>query len=202
MHFKTIKNYLPIFLIITTVIYSQSKSNFEVVESLVSNSISKINFNTNNVNDEGLSFKFNSPNDYEILKSSIIRDLQKMGIKVKEDSSNSGDKLNYNLVEIKVNYPEMFRDGLFGEYLVTRNVSLDGSYFFSIGKRINDVINFKYTAQDTIPYSDITNVENIAYSFTTAEIPEEPFISSSLEPILAVGTAAIAVYLFFNVRSK
>ena len=63
-------------------------------------------------------------------------------------------------------------------------------------------LGYKYNFSDTVALSNINNLQNIAYSFTSPEIPNEPFFSSLLEPTIAIGTAAVAVYLFFNIRSK
>jgi len=38
--------------------------------------------------------------------------------------------------------------------------------------------------------------------FTRAELPPEPFFSGLLEPAVAIGSAAVAIYLLFAVRSK
>ena len=151
---------------------------------------------------ENVYLKFTSADDYQILKNMIISSLQKNKINLVEDASKTEIALNYSLIEIKSSYPEMFRDGLFGEYLVKRNVSLSGSYFLSSENNIGKVNRFNYSIEDTVVFDDLNRIENIAYSFTSAELPEEPFFSSTLEPVIAIGTAAVAVYLFFNVRSK
>ena len=94
----------------------------------------------------------------------------------------------------------MFRDGFLGEYFVLRKISLSGSYNFS-GKKIFTQ-DFSYLLQDTVGVDDITLLENSAYPFTQGKLPPEPFFSGILEPLVAVGTAALAVILFFTIRSK
>lgn len=57
---------------------------------------------------------------------------------------------------------------------------------------------------DKISRDDINNIENKAYEFTTADVPERDnwFYKSIIEPVIVVGTAAVAVILLFTVRSQ
>ena len=196
------KNFIPIFFIFNLVLFSQTKTNLEIVDSLIFSSISDISRKIDIDEKENVYLKFIAADDYQILKNIVISSLQKNKVNLVEDASMTDITLNYNLIEIKTSYPEMFRDGLFGEYLAERNVSLNGSYFLVNEKSIGKVNSFNYSIEDTVVYDDINQLENIAYSFTSAELPEEPFFSSTLEPVIAIGTAAVAAYLFFNVRSK
>lgn len=187
------------FLVIYSVSTAQSKTNLELVDSLIHISINDLALNINN--EKLNTLIFNSSVDYSVLKSTVIRYLQNNNFELSEDLNNH-DKINYTLEEIKINYSEVFRDGLFGAYLVGRSANIAGSYFKSSDGRIEDTRKFNFTLKDSVLYSDISRLDNIAYKFSSAEIPEEPFFSSALEPVIAIGTAAVAVYLFFNIRSK
>jgi hypothetical protein len=48
----------------------------------------------------------------------------------------------------------------------------------------------------------VKSLENQALPFTKGEVPPEPLFSSLLEPAVALGTAAVVIYLFFSIRSK
>lgn len=187
------------FLVIYSVSTAQSKTNLELVDSLIHISINDLALNIGN--EKLNTLIFNSSDDYSVLKSTVIRYLQNNNFELSEDLNNH-NKLNYTLEEIKINYSEVFRDGLFGAYLVGRSANIAGSYFKSSDGRIEDTRKFNFTLKDSVLYSDISRLDNIAYKFSSAEIPEEPFFSSALEPVIAIGTAAVAVYLFFNIRSK
>ena len=52
-----------------------------------------------------------------VLKSKIIANLQKQEFRFAEDSENS-QQLNYNIDEVKINYLEIFKDGLLGVILL------------------------------------------------------------------------------------
>lgn len=175
------------------------KTNFELVDSLMLMSIE--NIAENESTSEMYLIDFNASNDYLILKSKVISNLQKYGFRLTDDSVNN-QILNYNLDEVKISYSEIFKDGLFGGYLVKRSAYIKGTYFINKSNILENSKEFYFTLSDSVNLTEISNLENIAYSFTKADLPEEPFFSSTLEPVIAIGTAAVAVYLFFNIRSK
>lgn len=194
--------FLLITLISIFVINQQNfaqKTNFELVDSLILMSAKNIAENENT--SQTYSLEFNGSSDYLVLKTKIIANLQKHGFRLTEKPDNN-QVLNYNIDEVKISYSEIFKDGIFGSYLVERSTYLRGSYFINNLNILEDSRTFYYTLSDSVLVSEISNLENIAYSFTRADLPEEPFFSSTLEPIIAIGTAAVAVYLFFNIRSK
>jgi hypothetical protein len=192
-------NILIIFFIVLSSFSAQTKTNFEMIDSLLFVSTEKIAGELNKEEDYFL--EFIAADDYEILKSKIIQFLKLRDFNI-NDSENAQNKLLYNLEEVKINYTDVFKDGLFGTYLVKRESHLDGSFYLSKNGNIGDVNSFNHFLADTVLYSEISQLDNIAYSFTSADLPEEPFFSSTLEPVIAIGTAAVAVYLFFNIRSR
>jgi hypothetical protein len=177
----------------------QSKTNFKMVDSLIHISVNEISKNISN--DRTYNLIFNGSEDYSILKSKVINYLQQYEVELKKNGKGLVD-INYNFNEASISYSEIFKDGLFGNYLVKRRAEIVGSYFTTYENSISRSIDFNYNLEDSVLYSEISRIENIAYSFTTSEVPEEPFFSSTLEPVIAIGTAAVAAYLFFNIRSK
>lgn len=192
-------NICIIFLVAFTCVFAQSKTNFEIIDSLIYLSTESISDELNQ--NEEYFLEFIGAADYEILKSKVIQFLKYKDIRIAE-SENNQNKLTYNLEEVKINYNDVFKDGLFGTYLAKREAYLNGSFFLTKNGNIDDVSSFNNSLVDTVLYSEVSQLENIAYSFTSAELPDEPFFSSTLEPAIAIGTAAVAVYLFFNIRSR
>ena len=78
-------------------------------------------------------------------------------------------------------------------------MELSGNYFISNQSQVKD---FKLTVVDTVNVENVQELENRSYPFTQGELPPEPFFSSLLEPIVAIGAAATVIILFFSVRSK
>lgn len=185
-------------LIALTNLNAQTKTNFELISQLVNESVNDISgMNTS----KDYTLEFVGADDYKIFEVKLIQALKSKNITIVKENKLS-DKLTYSLGEIKIIYDNVFKDGIFGNYLVKRDAAIKGSYFLTNSGNMNDVIPFNYYVSDTVLYSDISKLDNIAYSFSTSELPEEPFFSSTIEPAIAIGTAAVAVYLFFNIRSR
>jgi hypothetical protein len=64
-------------------------------------------------------------------------------------------------------------------------------------------INFKKSFSDTLTFNDIDVVERDGTPFT-APRPKEPenFLKKYFEPIVVIGSTALAILLFFTIRSK
>jgi len=205
---KKSKRYTGFLIIVFSVFinlnyFAQTKTNLEMIEGLVGKSAEVIKLDTSSNNYGKLVLKFVAANDYEILQTKLISELQKNNFKLlnKKETSNL-PKLIYTLDNAKVYYKNIFKDGILGTYLVERESTLDGSYFFENNNKIGKVKKFNFTVLDTVMYDDVKKLENIAYQFSAADLPNEPFFSSLLEPAIAISTAAIAIYLFFSLRSN
>ncbi len=99
-----------------------------------------------------------------------------------------------------VEYGEMFRSGFFGTHYIQRYSTIFGNYLQTFSDQ--GIQKFEITCIDTIKVEEISSLENPAYPFTQASIPPEPFLSGLAEPIIAIGTAALVVVLFFTIRSE
>jgi hypothetical protein len=190
--------FLVFSLIFSSAIFAQIKTNYEIIDSLVSESINQISENLDK--NSKYSLKFTGANEYSVFKNRAIKYFQNNNISL----ANEGEKpeINYSLDNIKVDYPELYRDGFLGGFIMERKIQLSVTYLVSTNSNVGNAKQLKFLKEDNVPYSNAGNLENISYSFTSAKIPEEPFFSSILEPVVAIGTAAVAVYLFFNLRSK
>ncbi len=207
---NTILIFFVFFLVTSVQAIAQEKSNLEVINNLLEKSVTSIALNNKDITSKKYIFQFVGANDYSILETELIKMLQKKGFTIYRFNKNViadsnkkiSNRLVYTLENVKVIYKSVFKDGFLGKYLVKREAFVNGNYFKENKDKIGKVNEFSFTSVDTVLYDDIKNLDNIAYRFTSAELPEEPFFSSLLEPIIAIGTAAIAVYLFFNIRSK
>lgn len=143
---------------------------------------------------------------FTIFENRIISQISKNDIKVLRGTelNNSYPTLNFVIDNAEVIYGEQERDGFLGDFYVTRNLILSGNYLLTSG--IESVVNtgqeFRYTFADRVKVEEIESIENRSFPFTQGKLPSEPFFSSLLEPVVAVGAAALAVILFFSVRSK
>jgi len=184
-----------------TLNYGQSKTNLNIFKELVDSSVvSFVNYLPSSENQINLKLELGT--SYSFFSNRILNDLLKKGIKVhiypsfKDDVSN----VNYTIEEVKVHYSEIDRDGMFGDFLMPRKLSLKGN--FSIDKKNIFTKNFNYTFLDTVNVNAVKSLENESFPFTKGEVPAEPFFSSITEPVIAISSAAVAVILFFTIRSK
>lgn len=190
---------LFLFLIIPGFIstFGQSKSNLEIFFTQIDSVGMQVLKNIQNNNAE-IRVNFLSSPEYSILENRLASHLVKSGIKI-TNAESSTFTLNFVITEASVKYKDSFRDGLFGDILVERNLGLKGNFLITDKAISND---FSYSFTDTIQYDKLNELENRAYPFTQNEHPSEPFFSSLLEPVIAISAAATAVILFFTIRSK
>mgnify|MGYP006387905003 FL=1 len=145
--------------------------------------------------------ELNLGTDYTLFANQIRGKLLKNGKEIVNDNSAGENVININFVmdNSNVAYSNPERDGIFGDFFTERTIELSVNYLISPNQSLK---SFNLTSKDTINVKDVENVENRSYPFTQGELPPEPFFSSLLEPIVAIGAAAVVIILFFSVRSK
>jgi hypothetical protein len=168
---------------------------YSMIDSSVTDFISKVP-----QSEESIKLDLNLGKDHSVFTNKVIAKIISFGKKISNEKDNETSSVNYIINKTDVTYGEIYRDGFFGGYYLPRNLSLTGNYTVKTDSTVFK--DFSYSYNDTLKYDDIQNVENADYPFTKGEIPPEPFLSSLFEPIVAVGAAAVAVILFFTVRSK
>jgi hypothetical protein len=137
--------------------------------------------------------------DYLYLK--IKQRLSNFRIISESDSSASDFFVKFEDVKFVTKYKKIF-----GSVLKNRKVQrqIEISYKYEIknrdsilyGKDISDVNN------DEFYFDKFNAVERGNYSFLTGVLPEQSFLEKALIPGLVVLTSAVAIVLFFVIRSK
>ncbi len=122
---------------------------------------------------------------------------------VAAEAGRAAYQVSFGMDEARVVYSNIRRDGLFGPKLVDRTVRLRLSSKIVDGAdgRILRVADIEESMTDTIRVTDIPEIENPVVPFTKGSLPREGFFTSLAEPLIVVGSVAIAVLLLFNVRS-
>ena len=192
--------FLLIFPFSFTLSDAQTKTNLEIFYSLVDSSVAKIN---QNINSKNLKVTFSTGDYYRLFQNQVIADFVKLGRTVLSDStklSSDFETINYSIDNANVKYGDMERNGLLGDFVMQRKIELSGSYSISKETVSSERYDFAYT--DTVSVDNAKAIENPSFPFTQAEIPSEPFFSGLFEPAIAIGSAALAVILFFTIRSK
>lgn len=188
-----------IFVLGFSALFAQS-TNLDVFYSLVEKSVDTI-LADRELNNKQFEVLFKSPATYEIFKGRLFYHLEKnCGVNLVQNNKSS--KLEYSLVNLEVNYPASFRDGLFGDYYLVREFLLTGNYILETGTGNIESDVFEVNQKDTVLFDQINSLETSALPFTKSELPAEPFWESLVEPVVAIGSAVITIILFFTVRSN
>jgi hypothetical protein len=179
----------------------QTKTNLEVFYSLTDSLVDQI-VQQIPPKENQILLKLNLGESYSLFYNNIITRFQKNG---KEILNYIPQELHIPHVDIViegagVEYGEMFKDGWFGSHYIQRYTTIFGNYLQSFSKEGKK--EFEITKIDTVKVEDIKYLENDSFPFTKSTIPPEPFISGVAEPLIAIGTAAVVVALFFIIRSK
>ena len=187
-------------MFLSSELFSQTLSNLERINLLVDVSTEEI---SSELQDRvgGFNLVYKTPSEYFILNNRIIAGLSKNGIKIDNDSSQS-NKINYTISHAGVEYSDLFRDGLFGEYFLERKFHLMGNYVVDQNDVVINSDTFEISKMDTINYNNYAFIENNSIPFTKANVPSEPFLPSIIEPVIAITAVAVTIILFFSVRSK
>lgn len=167
----------------------QVKTNLDIFYGLVDSSTSLLSEKLTGGN---YLITVNIPPDLNIFEGRI-----KSKLAPESRLNETSGEVIYTLENAKVEYTDISRDGLFGDYQVNRTVSIRGYYIY--GRGVN---NFELTAGDVVKLDDTGKLEYSSLPFTRGEKPEEPFFSTLYQPAIILGALAVTTYLFFSVRSK
>ncbi|MHC1738090.1 MAG: hypothetical protein AB9882_08790 [Ignavibacteriaceae bacterium] len=182
-----------IFIISQTALIGQSgepiNTNLDIFYGLVDSSTALL---SQKLTGENYLITVNVPPDLNIFEGRI-----KGKLALESPLKEASGEVIYTLESAKVEYKDISRDGLFGDYQVNRTVSIRGYYIY--GRGVN---NFALTAEDIIKLDDTGKLEYTSLPFTHGEKPEEPFFSTLYQPAIILAALAVTTYLFFSVRSK
>jgi hypothetical protein len=144
-----------------------------------------------------------APGDLQwFLEEPFDRSFRKKGWSIKlPDSAHY--RLDIGVYELRIAYANPHRTGFLGSRVVDRvgvlglNFRLTdlskGNVFFE-GRRGGHY-------EDVVELSSVTRLEHPAVPATHASLPAEDFFSGLGEPLIVLGSIAIAVFLLFTVRS-
>ena len=190
---------VAVFFLTVDLSAQQPDTNLDIFYSMIDSSVTDF-ISEVPKSEESIRLELNLEKNYSVFTNKVIAKIISLGKKISNEKSKAFSNVSYIINEAKVTYGDIHRNGFFGGYYLPRSLTLKGNY--TVGGNSTVFKDFSYSYNDTLRYDDIKNVENDSYPFTKGEIPSEPFLSSLFEPIVAIGAAAVAVILFFTVRSK
>ncbi|MGE5499870.1 MAG: hypothetical protein ACM3Q2_17490, partial [Syntrophothermus sp.] len=152
---------------------AQSASNLDVFYQLADSSAAAVLAKLPD-NAAGICFKTTIPENLKIFEYRLISRLKESGKTIITQQDTAAPCISIGIENARVFYPEIFRDGLFGGYLVKRNIVLTGNYIINQKNSISGAGSFNFSRTDTISQSEIKELENPALSFTRGDLPGEP----------------------------
>lgn len=188
-------------LLIAGPVFSQSLTNLEVFYKLADSSVVKV-LNVIPKEDSRIYLRLDVPEGYSVFRNRIIQDFSRGGKDVLVARDSLAPSLDFSIDKARVSYSDPFRKGFWGSYKIERTHTFGGSFTLAYGGAVKKTDSFSFTAKDTVMYDSLRQMEDLSVPFTRGEIPSEPLFSTLWEPVVALGTAAAAVYLFFTIRSK
>ena len=146
--------------------------------------------------------KESDENDYLLLKLK-----QRFG-SYKLLTGNSVNNADYDIVfentKLKTNYKDIFSSSFLSSKKVKRKIEV--KYFNKIIDNSSNVEiysnNINESYEDDFLLDNLEQVENSSYEFTKGQLPEENLLDKVLIPAVVVGASAVAIILFFVIRSK
>lgn len=170
------------------------QSPLEIIYRLIDSSAASVSRDI--PKDTGIIPELHFPEGLQTLHNYSFAKLKGLG---KPSGSSAMLRLDYTLLEAKTDYIRLKRKGLFGDYVVEREISLRGNY---TAENLDSLRSFSYIYKDEIDPEIAVKLESPLLPFTRDQMPEAPFFSNLTEPAVAITAAAITVILFFTARSK
>ncbi|MCS7053544.1 MAG: hypothetical protein NZM09_07385 [Ignavibacterium sp.] len=186
-----------LFIFFSVLIFPQTSSNLDIFRNLTDSLTNKI-FESLRYKTTSIQIISQENNQLNYLNDQIRSNFIKNNLMVRT-GEDVDEILILNFSEASVEYPELFKEHIFGKYFLTRKITLSG---IVILLKKSETFDFNFTSLDTIEYSEYSKFENKLLPFTIGQPPKEPFFSNLIEPIIAISATATAVILFFTVRSK
>jgi hypothetical protein len=146
-----------------------------------------------------------SPDTSWVTRNTIAEALTKLNYTVyltSSDGEGKGATIDIAIVEMKVRYGDVFREGFLGTRKTERTISTTMS---ANVRNVQDEILFvggvSRAHKDTVDVSNVAQLENSSFAFTHGEPPKTDFFENVLEPVIIIGASAVVVFLFFTIRS-
>lgn len=181
------------------------RPNLEIIKSEVAALTMEIMKKSDVSTEQNLLVKFRISDTSWVVRNALLETLKRMKYNVFLSSSTEkqeGVSLDIGLVETKVRYGPAFRESFLGKRKTARKIEV------AVSANIRDARDEVLFAgslsrgfSDTIHVGDLPDLEIPSIPLTQGEPPEGGFFDSVLEPLIIIGASAVAVYLFFTVRS-
>ncbi len=120
---------------------------------------------------------------------------------VSESNEESRTSIEILVTESSVEFSDVFTESFFGSQKTVRTVRLSVSMIVRDSGNILRAVPLAVGITDTVRYSDIERLTDNTFPLTSVRTPSLTWWDSLLEPAIITMASAVAIYLFFTIRS-
>ncbi len=182
------------------------KTNAEVMHMLVAGMVDRVLPNLSLHPGDSVALNIKPGQDEWLVEGGVAAALRRAGVSPYRQTDTTR---NYSLIlesrtpELTVRYLDGYREGLFGTKKVKRSIlagfSLQATEPGSHRIVFSDMLRQQYA--DTVTTENVPSLESSSMQSTHGELPGENALDRVVEPFVIIGATAVAVYLFFHIRS-
>ncbi len=199
-----------LFLVVPSVGFEQQgetrlRTNLEILQAQIVDIAKEILLKTNLSPREKIVLSIHANESAWIFENALSEFLKKQQHVVFIHSPpDSGADVQWELgiLDLSVSYKDPFHESFLGRKKANRIIRL--SLSGNIRNAHYEVLfagTIERTLRDTIAAADIPLVEASTVQFTHGNPLEEGFFENVLQPVVIIGASAVAIYLFFTIRS-
>lgn len=181
------------------------RPNLEIIRSGVATLTMEIMKKSDVGTEKNLLVEFRTSDTSGVIRNALLETLKGMKYNVFLSSSTAkreGASLDIGPVETRVHYGRAFRESFLGKRKTARTIEVAvTANIRNAGDEVLFAGSVSRAFSDTIHVGDLPDLETPSIPLTQGEPPEGGFFDTVLEPFIIIGASAIAVYLFFTVRS-
>jgi hypothetical protein len=193
--------------------HGATKTNLEVLQGILIRLSKDIAAQSKFEPGDRISVRIQPADDSWLVEQSLTAALRELGTQVFSDTLPKGDQpgrattarysVNAMIVNMQIHYDGLFHEGIFGSAKIRRTATVSLAYQTSDNEthEIRSSRTLFRDDVDTVLVEEISILEQPVLKSTHAILPDDNALDRFIEPLIIVGTTAVAVYLFFHIRS-
>ncbi len=185
------------------VIAEENKSNNEIFFALSKKIIQRTVENAKIQPHTKVSCKILNTNRNTYLRQSIVETLRETPLEVFFGDSLADVSASFNVSTLSINYSKGFSEHFFSGRKTERTISvaIQAEYVERQSNRLVWAETAQETFTDTVDVTSIDELEKSSKGIADTRYGQYSFFDKILEPFVITVASAVAIYLFFTIRS-
>ena len=153
--------------------------------------------------DSSLSISIGKSPLNDVIRSAVTRSFLERNMDIYVSSDGADTIMSFSLTEATLVYGRTFSESFLGTKKVERTITVkaDITLMTKAAQRMLFSSEIIRAVTDTVLLSDVALLDDPTVPFTAVTHPATSFIDSVIEPVIITIASAVAVYLFFTIRS-